>query len=979
MRKLFTFMCFVLVLIGASLSTLAQRQVSGTVTDASTNDPVPFVNVVVKNSSPIIGVQTDFSGNYSLNIPGNSATLVFSCVGYEMQEIAVNAAGPVNVSLKQASVELQKVTISAGRRKERALDAPAAINTIEAREIRNTVVATPSDYLKNANGIDIVKTGMMSANVTVRGFNNIFSGAVLNLVDYRIASVPSLRVNTQQMIPATPYDIQRIEVLKGPAAAMYGPNSTNGVVHIITESPLDMKERNKSNISLGFGVRAKVDSVDNIENTPPQVVLNDEKEFSKRLAYSAIMRNAGRITTDKDAKVQVAYKISGKYFAGNDWHYDDPFEPSYIIRGRQSKDGRYVYHGDSLVLRATLDALIKKNAADADPTNDFKIDTVDNSRNFEIQNYNFEGRLDFRFNKKVDLVLAAGHNNFSGIEMTGIGSGQAKGWTYTYGQARVSYKRLFAQVYMNASNSGETYLFRSGDDIIDRSKFISGQIQHGTTLAKEKLNLVYGIDALLTRPNTDGTIHGRNEDDDDITEIGAYAQADYAVTSKLNLIAALRVDKHNFVEDVFLSPRAAVVFKPNTNNTLRATYNRAFSSPSALNTSLDILSGRLPTGIGVRAVGNRNGFTYDRNAEGTLKYVSPFYKDANGNLIPIALGDPAGATAGWNVLLGVLADNLAKKFGGNKDQALAFITTALPKQVEAENNMIILNTSGVGVPFDQAKALDNVEDFGPIKNSVTQTIELGYKGIIKNKLALTVDVYRTQIDDFVSALLVRTPSVFLDRESLYEYLLNAIDTNLSGFKILRPSLDGLYTGGVLDGHIADDLAAVGSTIPYGTVTTSDLAYGTDILLTYRNFGSVSVFGAELGAKYYLNKNITLGFNYAWVNKEEFETEGVQLALNAPGHKVNLSVAYTNPDKGIDVAIRHRWQDAFVVNSGVYVGQVSAGNWVDLDLGYGFGKNKATRVGLCINNLLNNQASAFVGAPKMGMFTMLQLSHQIGVD
>jgi hypothetical protein len=51
---------------------------------------------------------------------------------------------------------------------------------------------------------------------------------------------------------------------------------------------------------------------------------------------------------------------------------------------------------------------------------------------------------------------------------------------------------------------------------------------------------------------------------------------------------------------------------------------------------------------------------------------------------------------------------------------------------------------------------------------------------------------------------------------------------------------------------------------------------------------------------------------------------------------------------------------------------------DLDLGYGFGKNKATRVGLCINNLLNNQASAFVGAPKMGMFTMLQLSHQIGV-
>ena len=60
------------------------------------------------------------------------------------------------------------------------------------------------------------------------------------MVDNRVASVPSLRVNSSQLIPGNSDDIASIEVLKGPASAIYGPFSSNGVMHILTKSPFNI-------------------------------------------------------------------------------------------------------------------------------------------------------------------------------------------------------------------------------------------------------------------------------------------------------------------------------------------------------------------------------------------------------------------------------------------------------------------------------------------------------------------------------------------------------------------------------------------------------------------------------------------------------------------------------------------------------------------------------------------------------------------
>ena len=81
-------------------------------------------------------------------------------------------------------------------------------------------------------GVDIITQGVQSTNVVVRGFNNIFSGALYTLTDNRMAGVPSLRVNVMHFVPTTDEDLQRMEVVLGPGSALYGPNTANGVLHL---------------------------------------------------------------------------------------------------------------------------------------------------------------------------------------------------------------------------------------------------------------------------------------------------------------------------------------------------------------------------------------------------------------------------------------------------------------------------------------------------------------------------------------------------------------------------------------------------------------------------------------------------------------------------------------------------------------------------------------------------------------------------
>ena len=313
--------------------------------------------------------------------------------------------------------------------------------------------------------------GIAQSNVVARGFNNAFSGSILMLQDYRFAGVPSLRVNVPFLMTGTNEDVERVEVLLGPASALYGPNSANGVLHIITKSPFTSQ-----------GTTLTIDG-------------------GERSLFRGAIRHAGLVTP------KVGYKLSGEYFTANDWSSSsardtlgarlpnfDPGEPD--VFPAQAPGGR---------------------AGQA------------NIRDFDLRRFTSEARVDVRPSDNSEFVTTLGYTKIgSGLELTGAnGTSQIKNWSYRNVQQRARIGRLFGQVFANLSNAGNddslstagTFLLRSGQPIVDKSRVFAAQLQHGLSLGK-KQDFVYGLDWIKTNPRSGGTINGRNEDIDNVTEGG---------------------------------------------------------------------------------------------------------------------------------------------------------------------------------------------------------------------------------------------------------------------------------------------------------------------------------------------------------------------------------------------------------------------------------------------------------------------------
>lgn len=943
-KNLFTF--FLLLFC---FNAFAQRTITGVVKDDKTGETMPGVNITVKGTTK--GVVTDIDGKYSLDVPVDATTLVFKYVGYQETEMGIGSNIKLDLKLKKATIDLNPVVISASRKEEKVMSAPAAVAVISAKEINSRIYSTPAEYVVGTAGVDVIRTGIATNNVVTRGFNNIFSGALMTLMDYRIASIPSLRVNVGVLVPVNNHDIDRVEVLKGPASAMYGPNSANGVVHYITRSPLDIEKDVETNVNLTVGERD---------------IMGGHFRTAMKLKKA----------TEK-SKLQIGLKISGNYVQGHDWKYKDPSEPDSAIFGKTTGNGRVPYYANGEEVPADSIAAGVNG------------DLVPNGRNNFLRNYSSDARLDFRFGPKTELIFSGGFSSATGIELTGLGGSQVKDWTYKYAQARFRHKNLFVQAYINSSDAGGTYLLRTANYIVDKSKFYVAQIQHSYQFG-EKVRFIYGADMILTQPDTKGTINGRYENDDNFSEFGGYVQGEWDISKMLKLVGSGRIDKHSFVEKPVVSPRAALVIKPNAANNIRLSYNRAFSSPSALNTSLDVLESKDPFGftsvpgidygIDGKGVGNRYGFIFGHDEFGTLQFRSPFTPIVNttGTLADYwSLNNSSFNNAALGPVGDIVAANMVAQ-GVPSGLATAIANEIIaPSQYNPDigNNLIMLDLDKGAFLPENALNPDDVKDIPKIKNQTTVTYEIGYSGVIANRLSLTFDAYRSDIYDFVSALKLQTPNVFMDYDDLVVVIQQNIDSSQT------PSLASLITfvfddpanGGNGNGTGADELAKITSGVPIGTVSPK-FADDPSLLLTYGNFGNITVYGFDIGAKFYFTEDLRLGATYSFVNKDEFETEGVIIPLNAPRHKVGVSLQYDWKKTGLDVGLRWRWQDAFPGNSGVYVGPINAINQIDGTITYTLPFLKTMKLNVTVTNILNNRIQEFIGAPYMGRLTMGRISY-----
>lgn len=144
-------------------------------------------------------------------------------------------------SLADLSVEqlMNESVTSVARRETKLNESAAAISVITQEDIRRLNITTIPDALRLVPGVDVAQINSHEWAISVRGFENQFANKLLVLVDGRSVYGTGFGgvLWSTQLVPME--EIDRIEVIRGPGAALWGANAVNGVVNIITKSARD--------------------------------------------------------------------------------------------------------------------------------------------------------------------------------------------------------------------------------------------------------------------------------------------------------------------------------------------------------------------------------------------------------------------------------------------------------------------------------------------------------------------------------------------------------------------------------------------------------------------------------------------------------------------------------------------------------------------------------------------------------------------
>ncbi|HFA48497.1 MAG TPA: TonB-dependent receptor [Bacteroidetes bacterium] len=943
----------------------SQTTLTGLITDDS-GETLIGANVIVKGTTD--GTVTDIDGTFTLKTSQKPPfTVVVSYTGFTSQEVEVTDAGtPINVALTEGLIG-QEVVVSASRKREKVQEAPASVSVLGARQLEGSPQTDPVRNLVNVPGVQIQQQSAARINIEMRGSSGIFGTSVFPIMDYRSLIGPGIGTFQSDAVGLSTIDMARIEVVRGPGSALYGPGVTSGVVHFITKNPIDYPG---TTVQVGYGE------------------LN---------TFVGAVRHAGT-----NANKTFGYKINAQYNKGNEFTLDpkDPEDAAQIalfkktiVRPAVAPDG----HVD-----LTQPGKVLLTESDLDPDKD------GNPMQDDWWNTAFNATLEFRPQDDLSIFVSGGYNQASAVFYNDLGEGLSQAseiWT----QARVQKGGLFAQVFYVDNDGGTddnpTFLYQTGNMTGVGRKQLEGQVQYNLeTPSFLNADWTAGVDYRQAISDTRSLTYGRHENDDDYNIFGGYLQGKFALVDKLDLVLAGRYDVFNFLDEGFFSPRVALVLKASPRHTFRASFNRAGAPPSALETYIDFpVNAPIPGLFDFWLAGQTDQQIFDDNA--LIDVTLPGVPDLPWGTPGLPLAIPYGA-----VNEGVLAQLIPGLMADPQTAPLApaieqFLMGYTPTGFTG-------NLFGVNA-FENNSPLNELINTNKSTISVHNTFEVGYKGLFEDKLSVSVDIYRIERSGFSDFTQIG-PLVTLQNADIPNDLGAAVAADITPFLVailtpaigqaaaeataaqLAPAIGGAYTAGgqgFVDGVNAatpdNNGAALFLGSIFGAVETNRSPQNDGIVHVpagYRIFpdASMTYWGSDIGLEYYFSSDFSAWFNYSWLSETEFrgkdlgepEDSPLSVSLNAPKNKFRFGLNYT-PAKGIRGNLSFQHDDAFDASVGLFSGKTEEKNLIDAGIGYNFGNGLA--IDLTGQNILNNEYRTFVHMPKIGRRVLVKATYTFGAD
>ena len=307
------------------------RTVTGKVTDASTNQPLPGVSVLVKGTT--VGTATGVDGSFTLNVPEGANTLVFRYISYKTMERPIGTQSTFNVALESDARQLDEVVVTALGIERNRNELAYSAQQVSAEQITRT---RSSDFVNTLSGkvagLDIRSNNTLggSTNVIIRGYSSLTGN---NQALFVIDGVPVSNANTNTSTQRSggvgtdfgnaaadlnPDNIESVNVLKGAAAtALYGSRAANGVIMITTKKGA----KNSLNVTVNSGVTWS--SIDK------STFIKYQNQYGA--GYEQVFRPA------KDLVPEVGDGVGDVVLFQDDASYGPAFNPNL-----------YVYHWDAI-------------------------------------------------------------------------------------------------------------------------------------------------------------------------------------------------------------------------------------------------------------------------------------------------------------------------------------------------------------------------------------------------------------------------------------------------------------------------------------------------------------------------------------------------------------------------------------------------------------------------------------------------------
>ena len=562
MKNQFTFF----ILLCWSLGTFAQNgTIKGVVTD-SDGEALIGASIIIQEISK--GEVSDENGIYSISVPPGTYNLISSYVGYADKTasviVAANETTTLDFSLS-IGTKLDEVVVSGSRRREKLTESPATIETIFARQIEE-YAGNPGELIARQKGVDYFRAGIATPAFNIRGFNSNFNAKNLQVTDGRFSTLVATGLPFGPLNTTIKEDIERVEIILGPNATLYGPNAHNGLLNTITKDP---RTSAGTTIALNPGVSGDGDAF-----------------------YSARLRHA-QVVNDK-----FAFKVTGEYTAGTEFEFADSV---FIDRvGAFDTLGNAIPNG------------IKEGYEE------FQLDR-------DVEFIKGEAGLFYTPTDNFEMNFNVGHSNSTYLSPTNVGRNQIKDWKITYYQLKLSGKNWFVQGYYTQSKTDSTYSidertkqyykgidaglsaaeaagdfsYSSGALFKDDSHRWNAEGQYNNTFGK--LGVIAGVQYQLDKANSLGSYLLDKDEDDFISigQYGAYAHLTYDFGKGFKALAAARIDDHENYGTNFV-PKFGLL-RVGDQGTWRLTYGQGIAAPTILN-----LYGNLFNGL---ILGNAEGFT----------------------------------------------------------------------------------------------------------------------------------------------------------------------------------------------------------------------------------------------------------------------------------------------------------------------------------------------------------------------------------